>query len=581
MTDRPFTIINSRSSKHAQTYHAPRAKDSLINRRMFVKSVIAAGAMLYLPKWENAYARRGRGAVSLPPGFLPAGHWVPAKMAMTAIYPLPNASVNSWARHLSLFFDPTYGSFDQLIPLGILGGAYPFVWQVITAPTAAQASVGTVYTASGYSFGGYGDLTLNPNAAFTSGTITVRGTGQDGNYLDLTFAPSTTNSVDVFPFANADSGSDSAAGTIDAPFQTLAKLVTFPGAIAVLRGATASYVAPTSGSPVALTSSATPQSFIGYPNETATIDITDGGGANFFGFGNTDSYDNFFQGFTFSGTSVTANSNESYRHIWQGSPAYRFVAHKILFPNVYSGTNDANNSTGIYFSFGGSGSTTNENLFIKGCYETGRTNPGGGHSYGIFCSYSTQNGIAEFNSIPNSAGSQNLFIKASNNSWSIRYNYVESGTGGILLGDNDQVNVEPVNGNNEFCYNFVINTDTANVAIGGFIFNENDQTVGSEWSYRNSYINMYVAVGASSGNGPFSFENDVIQWQPAGNTKNKAALYYYQSGSGMVDTLPLPPEITNTGTECQAATGVVDSTTYLLTGTYRTNYLGTRGAEIA
>lgn len=38
--------------------------------------------------------------------------------------------------------------------------------------------------------------------------------------------------------------------------------------------------------------------------------------------------------------------------------------------------------------------------------------------------------------------------------------------------------------------------------------------------------------------------------------------------------------VTNTGTECQGTSGILNGS-YLLTGTYRANYLGLRGAEIA
>lgn len=314
-----------------------------------------------------------------------------------------------------------------------------------------------------------------------------------------------------------------------------------------------------------------------YPGETPVIDIANSNAQFSFGWSSY-AEDIFLQGLTLVGV-ANANNQLAYRHFWPGVITYRFVAHNLSFPNVFVGQNADNNSTCIYWSDAGLVNQYSQYIMIKGNSETNRS-PVTGQSYGIICTYGTSCSIAEFNSMTNGYADQNLFLKASSYNWTIRANAVQmTAQRGAIFSTGNQPNSDGPSGNNEVCYNLFINNDLAGqpytTRANWQAYNNVD---ASEWWYRNTVLGVMTAYLASTaGNGPFTFENNAVQY----GTTYTSGLYYYQSGSGVwINTAPLPNGITNTGTECQAASGVLDPNTYELTGAYRTQYLGQRGAEV-
>ncbi len=618
---------------------APRWRGAVLKRRDFM---IAAGLLSFAARTHRAHASIGGmgssmgGIGSGRSGFLPSGHWLSAQIHYAPIYPLGNASftgsisgntltassvtgtiqvgqsvsgtgvtgftlisgygtgtggagtytvnqsqtvsgamtsgVTTRARHLWAYYDGT-NSIPMILPMEMIGLAYPIVWRITEAP--AGTTIGMTYSASGDSYAGYGDLVWYPQASIPGGAdFIVTGTGQDSTAKELAWTTATSQSTSQFVFASP-TGNDSNAGTYAAPLADLqgiwgaaAGATTFPGASAYLFAGTYSAYIPTSGGDIALTEAKNPLNLMGIPGQSVTIDITNSGANACFGQSDSSPTDFFFQNLTFTG-SATANTT-AYRHIWFGNGGARYVFHNLSFPNVFAGLNSANNSTCVYFSDAGyTAGIWTQNIVFKGCSETNRTDPASGQSYGLACMYGTQYGVAEFCSTSGGVGETNLYLKASNQNWSRRYNSLAVSSG-YAISSGDQINNEGISGNDEICYNLLASAGSVQITR----LNENDQSssVGLTVQYRNTAVGAH-SVGTHTGNGPFNYISEVVQWGT-----NTGPIYYYVSGVGYSDTLPLPSQITNTNTECQASSGVVDGS-YNLTGSYA-SFAGTRGWQI-
>lgn len=498
------------------------------------------------------------------PGFLPAGHWVAAVSTMSVIYPRPDTETSSFARHRWAYYDGTH-SVQYRIPIGVRGGAAPYVFKLLQGP--AGMSIESEYwvpgdTAAQMLSAGYGDVIWTPSASVTGATVQVQVTGQDGASVTVEWTVSTSSSTSQFVFVDPVNGVDANTGTILAPIKTFTKLLSgFAGATAYLRTGTHAAVSSMT------LSSSTPAALINFPGESPIIDITGSSSTYCFGFTGNE-IDNFFQGFSFTGT-ATANTAQ-YEYFWPGQQAFRWTQHLISFPSVFAGLNAANNSTGTYFSdFGASAGQFSQYIYCKGCSETNRVTASG-QSYGLMAMYCTQYGLAEFNSVTNSSAVQNLYLKASNRNWTRRYNNLQMTNSSSALASGDQINTAGESQDDEVCYNLLVNAWTGTPTL---LFNENQQSNAITTGY--SYRNTIVGTGGAGGditNGPFSFNYDAIQYGSA----PQAILFYTTGWVGGT----LPSNMTDSNTQCQASSGVLDGS-YNLTGSYKTSWYGQRGWEIA
>jgi len=112
----------------------------------------------------------------------------------------------------------------------------------------------------------------------------------------------------------------------------------------------------------------------------------------------------------------------------------------------------------------------------------------------------------------------------------------------------------------------------------------NSQAI-TAWSYRNTFFGTPCIAYQTTNTATFTTENDaVVSDATATGTTGK---WFAINGGDPANTFRNPttiPGITYTisGTECQGSSGagILDAN-YLLTGTFRSSYLGLRGAEIA
>jgi hypothetical protein len=530
----------------------------MVNRRQVIKSAAAAATVLVMPRYAFA-----AGAFN---GFYPAGTWMPAKQAMIQVYPRPDTETNTYARHRWAYYDGT-NAVQYKIPLGVSFGAFPYVFQLLSGPPGM--TLGASYWQSGWSFAqamaaGYGYLQWTPTAAVSGATVSVLVTDQQMNTLTITFTVSTSSSTSRFIFLDAANGNDSnGTGAIGAPWKTLTKALgsTYaatanPGAICYLRG-TGTYSLPISADQdintywtvTELHTGRKPSALIGFPGDSLpVISMT-----NCFFTTNTGGADLFVQNLAPNGYNTSANS---FRLFWVANGGTgnsdRTTFDGITWTNSGYGASAASNATGYFIDTTSGGS---QYCFINGCSETNRQSGNAGNNYAGCSLYSVTNALIQACSI-------NAPTVTVDEAWQPKSDV----TNGCLRGNFTRLNsVQYVHSplqapnkamnNVEVCYNTVIG--------GGGIFlpATSGFTYGPLWAYRNSVIgNTGFGSNEASSSGPYNFDSNVSQ-----------------SNNG----IPTGSSIKTDGLNVVVASGALDATTGQLTGTYRTNYLGTIGAEIA
>lgn len=491
--------------------------------------------------------------------WLPSGHWQAAKIPfgvnhqgdqgnseLCRIYPRPDSEVNSWAAHKNHFYDGVH-SVPQTYPLGCRGGAFPHVYVCLAAPAAANVSVGATYEPTGKTFATF---TVTPTGSYTNATFWFRAYDMSGDFLDYIFTASTygaynANNETGFLFVGANpygaSPSDSNTGSITAPFATLTPIygTTFggtsnPGAQVYFAG-TVDGLALSASYGIQLEGGVNPCTLRGYPGQSATLDISNGGTICCVTFG-SNAHDVFIGDFTLIG-SVT--SGTTYAQFYNTVRQDRFTEFNISAPDVYNDPETtANDNQGLNYNGDPNTTTYSEYYFLRNVSETNRT---GTYGEALFSWYRHRYCLVDFCSATG-VGTNGPPVKISNLDTTVRSTKIVLTSGGSwALNHPDYVaSTNPLpNGNHEVCYNVLDASVPGQFCMG---FNQSYGTVGNCWSYRNSYLGR-ITVNAPAGNGPFSFENDAIQWI------NQAVEINQTTGS-------LPANVTNVNTEAQAASGV-------------------------
>jgi hypothetical protein len=572
---------------------APRWRGAVLKRRDFL---VAAGLLPFALRTGRARAipprRLGLGFGGGFNGFLPSGHWQASPLPYAQIYP-QSSGVSTWARHLTAYYDGT-NAVPMIIPLCMQGLALPIVWSIVEAP--AGTALGMIYVssanASGPNYAGYGDLIWYPQSSFSSGSpadFEVQGTGQDGTSQQASWSTATSSSTSSFIFADAHLGSDSGSGSISSPFQTLQHIygltqnavTSYVGAQLYLRGNSSSvnYEAydQTGVGGIEVNGNKNPITIMGFPGDpTPNIDITpleynggDSDANHVFGQGGTGS-DMFFQGFSFSGT-PTGTSNGFNYFVDNQANNSRLTYHNITSLSTWQGADPTSTTSGLVclLETAPSGQTQRQNVFFKGLTVSGITASEG--VAGGFLTYNVTNAVAEFCSITESSG-VGLLWKVANTYVTRRYNFSQ-GTLFPFEQDGFLISGAPTNAFIEDCFNYAIGSNTSSPAIGYELSDTNGTT--DVYGYRNTVYNGAIGVGqdASLSSGPYTFSNNAIQW----GTEWTQGVIGNIAGAGW--TGGTWSNVTNTGTSAQAASGVLDGTTYALTGSYASLF-GQYGAGI-
>lgn len=161
---------------------------------------------------SNFYSSVGSGANYWQ---LPAGHYVPQKLAPELIFPRPDAETPVWAKHRR-----HYPGIPYEIPIGVAFGSWPFFFEIVTAP--AGATIGAFLQASGDKLivpEDYGVVSWD-NPTVGTHSFHIRVNFQDGTTplnVQWTLQVTTTGTI----FLDAINGNDANDGSLNSPLQTI------------------------------------------------------------------------------------------------------------------------------------------------------------------------------------------------------------------------------------------------------------------------------------------------------------------------------------------------------------------------
>lgn len=477
---------------------------------------------------------------------LSSGYYMPANQSMVQVYPRPDASTNSNARHRWAYYDGT-NNVQYRIPVGVAFGAPPYKYEIITAPTGV--AIGETYGSTDY-----GIVTWTPSGSETAATITVRVTDQGAATLDVTWTVTTSSATSRFIFVS-QTGNDANSGSISSPKLTLANVFgsTFAatanaGATVYIRGSDTQYDIPiytdneisTSYTCLQFHTSRKPMAIVGFPGETPILDATSGRIITASGNGD----DIFLQNLVFDGHMSSANNYRLF-FLW----GERLTFDYIRWQSADQGVVGDDNATMFFTS---QESTQKNYLFINNCSEAGRTS-GGANNYG-FCSLYSRNYALLQGCAFTGAAHTVFYVKGTNNDVCIRYADINMSNAGDIASEG----FAPSGQSNriEWCYNKI-------KSAGSRSIHALESGVQNLWFCRNSLYNTRVDIYDANANGPHLISNNAIM----------------SNASPIVDT---GTQVTISGTECHGnmSSGVMDSTSLLLLGSYATNHRGRRGHEI-
>jgi hypothetical protein len=506
-------------------------------------------------------------------GFLPAGHWVSAKMPLNIVHPRPDSETGAFtstvnARHRLAYYDGI-NAIQYECPIVVQGGARPLVYQITAGPS--WLNIG-----QGYGSAMYGILYGTPTAAISKSspvTVTVRVWGQDQtNHVDVTFTLATSSSTTDFIFVNSGAqavfngvtigaGNDSTGnGSITSPYASLTKVmgtsasqITFPGARVYMAGNQQWPVQ--SGSAYAggfgVESTKVPSVYMTLPGANVTIDASlvqlydAGTGWNDLYFSGSGS-----PAFGFAASILTINSGPSQppsEHTFELYNTQRATWWNLQFTNPVSRSTDGNNCSSIMCS--NSGAIKNYYAMVN-ISETGRTRVTGENSVDLLCvPFSVQNLVMEFCSATGAAPF-GVLIKDSNRWVTVAYcNFHNTDNSLTLLfggQTNNNANGTLYPGLVEACYNYIHGVMFFD--FQGFANN------GQYWSYRNTIYNdgfdYNYALGdwGPTGTGPYSSESDVlisrgqaISTSAAPITATNTEVQALWSGSPPPPNMPIDP----------------------------------------
>lgn len=499
---------------------------------------------------------------------LPSGYFIPAKMAMTmerVVFPRPDAETAAMAFHRN-----AYPGILYEIPICIQGGAYPFRFQLTGGP--AGMSIGEVITDSHY-----GIVRWTP-AATGNYSATVRVTDQEGASVDITW--SINVNTDWVRFVSPSGNDSTGNGSLAAPWRTLAHAggqVTGGRALCLRAGTHA-----LTGGGQQLSASGY-RSLFGYPGEMPRIDMGSctGNGALWW-IGTSDTFVSgieFFQSPTVSTPRIFATLDAH----------SRIVQYNNMFdPNGGGALGDADNNSFLFLGAGASQRSYVAQVFNT-FHKLHYINTNG---WGNFDIYRTRYFLVEGNTYGTPAvdgtDSGVTWVKGANNEdGTIRRNRCANPWPGAIIElymglDGGEY---PGPRNIEVCYNTLISrTDVRSVAISVGRASQTGQARTGIWSYRNT-IRGDLVIHSRSWPLEFTSESDVIVSNASysGQTHkvvmfdaNAPANVWFNPANRTAITLSV------LGTECHGNTsaGILDAN-YRLQATYRANWLGRRGAEIA
>jgi len=493
---------------------------------------------------------------------LDEGHYEPRVADMAVVHPRPDneGGDNSHAQHRN-----AYPGIPWSTHIDVMGGSYPFRFE-LTGNVPAGMTIGSELTQVGdvlQASSNYGVISW-PNPVAGVYTISARVYDQEyqrgsspTTYEPVEFTLTVSTARFVFINPNPEVGHDSNPGTINAPFRTTYPLhngssstSTYSGRNVYLLGGTHDLKGmSTNNLNYAMFPGAAPNVFIGYPGQTAVLNLNEGW---FVGWGGTDF---MLKDLTIQHASIWRNDQRFY---WAIARQLRNSFHNVVFRNYMMGLNTQNDNPALTY-FGGLEGQYHNYISFKHCEFTGSMG-------NISTTYATRNFSFQHNRIHNinTAGNYSsnnnhglLYFKHRNQNIEVRANsawenisayemYSFAGIGSY----NAMANTYAYH-DIRYSFNKVAGF---NQALYG-LFEGGDPLPGSVFGFRNSTLDR-IADGVT-------ISPPVLnQW-----TNNVVAEGFHNMQGNFVESGNV------------LGTTVLDSQVRL-TGAYRTQSLGQVGAEI-
>jgi len=508
-------------------------------------------------------------------GLLRAGHFMPAKMPLTAervVLPRPDPETHVRAYHRNAHVGLRYE-----LPIVVQGGAWPFVHELLAAP--AGATLGAIHGEADY---GILRWTPQQNGAFA---FSVRVTDQDGNQVVINWSGSV--GTDWIRFVDAVNGNDSTGnGSLAAPWRTLvhAHANISGGRCLCLRSGT--YAA---GSASMSMSTSLFASLIGWPGELPTIDCNSLTSENFTWHNGGDNFVGMLR-FT-GGASGVGNP----RYFISLNTNHRCYHYRLTFDGPPAGTTSGGGDDNNSCLFLGAGGSQRRHVAQTHCtfHNLRRTSNG----FSGIDTYQTRYLVVADNvydtPFAGTGPRMALWIKGGEHEdVSVRGNrWLQAWSGDSLI--NLYMARAAPHGlfaarNIELCYNTVVSSNAtgwSSLAIQiGMAGQDGDR--GPIWVYRNT-VRGIVAIDKRDWPLDISFEYDVIVNNASvfgGTTSGKVMMLDSNDPVNRFRDPALRPNINLSvaGTQCHGSSGdgILDAQ-QRLQGAWRTQYLGTHGAEVA
>lgn len=473
---------------------------------------------------------------------LAVGHYETANLALTIVAPHGSASAASRYRR-------AYPGLAYRVPVVVSGGAWPFQYELTTAPTGM--TIGETYGSTDYGVISW------PSPVAGTYTVAARVTDQQGATATATWTLTVTTASTIFVDATAAPGG---TGTIGSPFASIQDFwgsdrnsTTYAGYHVYFKNGTYTtapnwdsvwYAAGGDNTSQIPWRDSKPPVLLAYPGHAPIIDTTLAG----FHANTTGAPDMFIGGITFVG--MGASSGYGHQATWR---LYGNSSRSVFFENTFesqagpaaSGQNPSHVFLDGVSDIGIVGNTIN-NL----------TGASGGSSMFMSETYNTSRVVFENNTISGvDQYSIVIYPKNGNQTMTIRRNTGIASNAGRFV----RIDTYGASSDIEICWN---NWKSTGLAVGTGL--QTNALSGAIYDYRNTYQAAYSLMETTA-SGAWNATRNVVVHNGT-----------YTQGYGLSGSA-----VTITRTELLAATsGLVDSTG-ALTGTDRTTYLGVRGYEVA
>ncbi len=454
----------------------------------------------------------------------------------------PQASLDTNSRWYK-----AYPGLEYKVPIGVFGGVYPFTYSLTTYPTGM-----TIHPTTGI-------ITWsNPTAVGSPHSVTVSVTDSEATTVTRSWTITVTTTGFIFVDASAGDGGD---GTIASPFNSISDFygaelhtTTYANYFVYFRAGTYAPEGYEGGTGqqvyIGYPASEKPHVWLAYPGETVIIDHSLNEGRYF----NTSSWngraDMYIGGITFT---------NALNHFWRVFGA-RNTFYACTFDTWGPGVDGENSSAIMWASSGG----INGHYYplVKDCTFTGM-NSGTGNS--ILKLYSTTKQVIEGNTVSNTTGTahEGIAIKAWCEYTDVRGNTIDTAT-------------KAIDGNFNLCQHAWIRYNNVKGTTSALRVNDNTSGCGTMYIDRNTFNGPVLARELGTGDGPFYFRDNVIVNENTGDVPEAGTHITCDSGpcTDMSVLSIVSPNVVGA-----AADGIIDANG-LLTGAYRTTYLGTKGHEV-